>query len=202
MTVNILFAIAILITLAIGISAGGVSELISGVPSPTGSPVNQTGVTVSNSDQSLTGSFITSDVNTWPGPSPAYPNGQVWNICTAVALAEGFNLGPGAAPYDLNNPGDLSPGDEAGQSTSGPAQVHDGSSIIVFATCEGGFIALYTKFDNIVSGKSKVYPATATWAQVAVLYAGNSAAWLNNVTGYLGVSSSSTPAAYVNGVSA
>lgn len=199
MTVNILFAIAILITLAIGISAGGVSELISGVTSPTGSPVNQTGITVSNSDQSLTGSFITSNVNSWPGASPTYPNGQVWNICTAVALAEGFNLGIGVAPYDLNNPGDLSPGDEAGQATSGSAQIHDGSSIIVFSTCEGGFIALYTKFDNIVSGKSKVYPVTATWAQVAVLYAGNSAAWLNNVTGYLGVSSSSTPSQYVNG---
>ena len=151
---------------------------------------------MSQSDQSLTGQFITPDPSTWPGASDLYPNANVWNICAAVALAEGFNLGPGTAPYDLNNPGDLSPGDEAGQPTSGPPQVHDGSSIVCFATAEGGFTALYTKFENIVTGRSKVYPSTWTWAQVAAKYAGNSAAWLGNVTNYLGVSPASTPASY------
>lgn len=149
-----------------------------------------------NSDGSLTGSEITSDQNTWPGASNAYPNGSVWDIVTAVALAEGYNGGSGVAPYDLNNPGDLSPGDEQGQAVAGPPQNHDGSEIIDFATAEGGFIALYIKFFNIVSGNSRVYSNTATWSQVASIYAGDSANWLKNVTNYLGVQPSSTPAQY------
>jgi hypothetical protein len=149
-----------------------------------------------NSDQSLTGSAITSDQNTWPGASPAYSNAAVWDIVTAVALAEGYNGGVGVAPYDLNNPGDLSPGDEQGQAVAGPPQNHDGSEIIDFATAEGGFIALYVKFFNIVSGNSRVYPKTATWSQVASVYAGDSENWLKNVTNYLGVAPSSTPAQY------
>jgi hypothetical protein len=165
----------------------GVTVNPAGASTPTGTAV---------SDGSLTGAVITSDPSTWPGAQPAWPNASIWDICTAVALAEGYNQGPGAAPYDLNNPGDLSPGDEAGQATAGPPQSHGGSSIIFFATCEGGFIALYTKFFNMASGNSIVYPRTWTWAQVAAKYAGNSAAWLANVTNYLGVDSSSTPAQY------
>jgi len=149
-----------------------------------------------NSDGSLTGSAITSDTSTWPGAQAAYPNAAVWDICTAVALAEGYNQGSGVAPYNLNNPGDLSPGDEQGQAVAGPPENHDGSLIIDFATVEGGFIALYVKFFNIVSGNSKVYPKTLTWTQVANIYAGDSGDWLNNVTGYLGVQPSSTPAEY------
>lgn len=194
----ILAALVILILFS-GYAVGSAVTATAANTASGSGPNNETGVVVSNSDQSLTGSFITQDVNTWPGASPSYPNGQVWNICTAVALAEGFNLGPGTAPYDLNNPGDLSPGDESGQATSGLPQIHDGSAIVCFATCEGGFIALYTKFQNIANGASRVYPASYTWAQVAAKYAGNSAAWLNNVTSYLGVNASSTPASYVNG---
>jgi hypothetical protein len=149
-----------------------------------------------NTDGSLTGSAITADTSTWPGAQPAYPNAAVWDICTAVALAEGYNGGVGVAPYDLNNPGDLSPGDESGQAVQGPPQEHDGSLIIDFATVEDGFIALYVKFFNIVSGNSKVYPKTLTWTQVANIYAGNSSAWVKNVTNYLGVNPSSTPAQY------
>ena len=148
------------------------------------------------SDGSLTGSSITNVPGTWPGPQAAYPNAAVWDICTAVALAEGYNGGPGVAPYDLNNPGDLSPGDEAGQAVAGPPENHDGSDIIDFATVEAGFIALYVKFFNIVTGNSKVYPKTATWSQVAAKYAGDSTNWLKNVTNYLGVDPSSTPAQY------
>jgi hypothetical protein len=149
-----------------------------------------------NSDGSLTGTPITNDVNTWPGPQAAYPNAAVWDICTAVALAEGYNGGPGVAPYDLNNPGDLSPGDEAGQAVAGPPENHDGSDIINFATVEGGFVALYVKFFNIVTGNSKVYPKTYTWTQVAAKYAGDSSNWVKNVTNYLGVDPASTPAQY------
>lgn len=153
---------------------------------------NETGVVVYNSDSSLTGSQITNDPSTWPGDD------RIWNICAAVALAEGYNLGEGTAPYDLNNPGDLSPGDEDGQRTNG-AQPHGGSFVIVFQFAEGGWQALYHKFSRIVNGQSSAYPQSWTWSQVARRYAGNSDAWVRNVTGYLGVDPSSTPASYVNG---
>jgi hypothetical protein len=148
------------------------------------------------SDGSLTGAEITNDPSTWPGASQFYNNGRVWDICTAVALAEGFNVGRGTAPYDLNNPGDVSPGDENGEATCGNPQTHGGSSIINFCTAENGFIALYLKFMRIVSGASTTYPKTWTWAQVAKQYAGDSSNWLTNVTTYLGVSATSTPAQY------
>jgi hypothetical protein len=191
-----LLIVIILAILGVGYATGGTMTQTAQSTASTGDPTNTTGVVISNSDQSLTGSYITQDSSTWPGASPQYPDAACWNICAAVAFAEGYNLGPGAAPYDLNNPGDLSPGDEAGQATSGPAQVHDGSSIIAFATAEGGWIALYTKFENIRQGRSKVYPASWTWAQVAAEYAGNSMAWLSNVTSYLGIDPNTTPAAY------
>jgi hypothetical protein len=149
------------------------------------------------SDSSLTGAPITVDQSTWPGASPQYPSEGTWNICAAIARAEGYPQGYGAAPFDLNNPGDLSPGDENGEPTGGPAEFHGGSNIICFKTVEAGFIALYKKFQNIVNGNSNVYPVSAPWSEVAVTYAGNSSAWLNNVTNYLGVDASTTPAQYV-----
>lgn len=192
-------AVFLLILFALGVAAFAFGPSTAGntlstmLETPSSGEGNVSGP---NSDGSLTGSPITNDTATWPGAQPAYPNGSIWDIVTAVALAEGYNDGPGAAPYDLNNPGDLSPGDEAGQATQGPPQTHGGSSIIFFALAEGGFIALYTKFFNIASGNSKVYPASWTWAQVAAKYAGDSTDWLNNVTNYLGVDSASTPAQY------
>jgi hypothetical protein len=188
---NVFFLIVVALLLAFGYSIGGAT-----IASASTTSSNETGVSVANSDQSLTGAFITSDSGTWPGASDVYPDAACWNICTAVAHAEGFDQGAGAAPYDLNNPGDLSPGDEAGQPTTGTPQIHDGSSIIVFKTAEAGFIALYIKFTRIRKGQSTVYPIAFTWAQVAAKYAGNSANWLSNVTSYLGVDPNSTPASY------
>lgn len=199
--ITVIFALVIAIIVAVGYATGGtvIGLAASSASSNPPPPPTPQGPGTPYSDQSLTGSFITEDPNSWPGPSSSYPNGNVWNICTAVGLAEGFNQGAGAAPYQLNNPGDLSPGDESGQATGGAPQYHGGSTIINFATCEGGFIALYTKFNNIVTGRSSVYPVSWTWAQVAGKYAGNSAVWLANVTNYLGVDPSTTPAQYVNG---
>jgi hypothetical protein len=189
-------------TAAAGSPAMGPDDDSGEIDVSAGSPdaAQATSGTGYNSDSSLTGAPITNDPSTWPGVSLGYANGNVWNICAAVALAEGYNGGPGVAPYDLNDPGDLSPGDEAGQATAGAPQAHGGSEIIFFATAEGGWIALYHKFLNIVTGNSTVYPKTLTWAQVAKIYAGNSAAWLNNVTSYLGVDSTSTPAQYAGTV--
>jgi len=212
---TILFLGAIVLLIAYGYATGNqVVASASGSATPTPAPTTtnkQTTITATvpvsvnpakpantsgnyyRSDGSLTGSAITNDVNTWPG-SDAYDA-----ICTAIALAEGYNQGAGTAPYDLNNPGDLSPGDENGQPTCGPAQFHGGSNVIWFCTVENGWTALRDKFQNIVNGDSSVYADTDTWATVASKYAGNSAAWLNNVTNYLGVDPGTTPADYVNG---
>jgi hypothetical protein len=195
----ILLPILVLLGIAyLLLSQGSSSSLSTLVPSLSSAgstapqqTMNSTGVNMYKSDGSLTGSSITNDPSTWPGSDP------IWNICAGVALAEGYNGGPGVAPYDLNNPGDLSPGDEAGQATCGGAQVHDGSAIILFCTAEGGWNALYTKFSNIVTGRSSTYSSTWSWSQVGAKYAANSAAWVTNVCNYLGVDPSTTPAAYV-----
>lgn len=147
------------------------------------------------SDGSITGSQITQHAETWP---PATSDDKVWDICAAVATAEGYHRGPGTAPFDLNNPGDVSPGDEAGEATCGAAEQHGGSAIIHFCKAEGGWRALYHKFARIVAGQSQVYPADWTWEQISQQYAGNSANWLASVVGYLGVDPSSTPQEYVN----
>jgi hypothetical protein len=184
--------LAIFAVIALSGTAFGTSTGTGFSFGPIGTFPNSTGVTVTNSDGSLTGAQITNDPNTWPGDD------KLWNICAAVALAEGYNRGPGFAPYDLNNPGDLGPGDEAGEETAGGAQWHGGSMIIVFSFAEGGWRALRMKFQHIISGLSSAYRATDSWQVVASKYAGNSANWLTNVTGYLGVDVNSTPAQYVN----
>lgn len=146
------------------------------------------GVGMHKSDGSLTGSEITADSNSWPGSD------RIWEICSAIATAEGFNGGPGVVPFDLNNPGDLSDG--RGEFGS---QHHSGSDVTTFPTAELGWQWLYNKIQNIVTGGSSVYPQTLSWSGVAQKWAGDSAAWLHNVTGYLGVDPNSTPADYVNG---
>ena len=151
---------------------------------------NDTGVNVAGSDGSLTGAAITNDSATWPGDD------KVWNICAAIAIAEGYN-GAGNASFQLNNPGDLSPGDEHGEATSGAAQWHGGSYVIQFATAEGGWRALHTKIGNIIQGTSHVYGPFDTWTQIGAKWAGNSAAWTKNVTSYLGVDPNTTPTNYV-----
>lgn len=187
----VLLAILAIIVLSVAASGSTLSFPSQGLLE-RGSNVNETGVNVYSSDGTVTGATITNDPNTWPGDD------KLWNICAAIAFAEGYNIGSGTAPYDLNNPGDLGPGDEGGEQTAGGAQWHGGSNIIVFSQAEGGWRALRNKFQHIISGTSTVYHVTDTWQQVAGKYAGNSAAWLTNVTGYLGVETTSTPAQYVN----
>lgn len=153
--------------------------------------VNESGVTVYRSDGSLTGATITEEEGTWPGSD------RIWEICAAIARAEGFNRGAGYVPYDLNNPGDISDGAK----TYG-SQPHSGSNVTTFPTAEIGWQWLYDKIERMVTGKSSTYPANTPWSGIAVTWAGNSAPWLANVIDYLGVSSDSTPADYVNGVSA
>jgi hypothetical protein len=127
------------------------------------------------------------DDSTWPSGD------NIWNICHAVAYAEGYNVA-GSVPARLCNPGDLSDGfsQYGGES-------HSGSNVTHFPDQQTGWQWLYNKWQNIVNGSSTTYPASLTWTQVAQKYAGNWQNWLNNVTSVLGVDPSSTPANYVNG---
>lgn len=190
---TIWFLIALAILAAVGFATGSTQVTSAAASGGGATPASQpsSGIYYA-SDSSLTGAPITNDPNSWPGSD------KVYNICAAVAIAEGYNQGVGTAPYDLNNPGDLSPGDEGGQATCAVAQQHGGSSIIVFCTAEAGWQALHLKFSDIVNGASSVYPASWTWQQVAQKYAGSWQNWLTNVTNYLGVDPTSTPADYVN----
>lgn len=139
-----------------------------------------------SSDASITGSEITNDQNSWPSGD------QIWTIAQAIALAEGYNDGPGYVPYDLNNPGDISDG-----SVTYGGQQHSGSSVTTFPTAEVGWQWLYNKLNTISSGGSSVYKPSMTWTQIAQKWAGNWQPWLNNVTSALGVDPNSTFEEYI-----
>lgn len=135
-------------------------------------------------------------------PNPAtWPIGdRFWDVCRAIAHAEGYDQGPGAAPWDLNNPGDLSPGDEGGYQTAGPAEFHGGSYVIHFATPADGWNALKLKFFNAANGYSNVYLPDMTWAEIAAKYAGDATNWGRNVVTKLGVDLSTTLQETIAGV--
>lgn len=132
---------------------------------------------------------ITNDPSTWPS-GDAY-----WNVCQAIATAEGANVAE-SAPDRYNNPGDLSRGDEHGQPVSGYATLGCGEDEIIFASKQAGWNALRAKIVNAANGNSSSYTPAMTWQQFAQKYAGNSSAWLNNVCTQLGVSPTSTFGSY------
>lgn len=123
---------------------------------------------------------ITNDPATWP------TGDRIWDICRAIAKQEGYSRGPGAAPYNLNNPGDLSPGDEHGRATAGTAEWHGGSYVIHFATAYDGWMALYAKVTNIVLGNSRTYSQQWSIRQIGAKWAGDPG-WPNGVARNLGV---------------
>lgn len=125
--------------------------------------------------------MITSNPSSWPSGD------KVWDVCRAIAIAEGANV-MGDAPDRFNNPGDLSKGDEHGQPVIGYVNLPDGEVLINFASKEAGWAALYSKISNIATGRSSTFSPTMTWRQIAAKYAGNSTAWVNNVSSALGVS--------------
>jgi len=127
---------------------------------------------------------ITFDESTWPSGD------RVWNVCRAIARAEGANV-EGSNSDRLNNPGDISDG-----GLKYGFEFHSGSSITKFPDKETGWAALYGKISNIVAGNSTVYSPSMTWTQFAQKYAGNWQPWVANVTGSLGVSSDETVGSY------
>jgi hypothetical protein len=134
---------------------------------------------------------ITNDPSTWP------TGDRIWDVARAVARAEGANVA-GSAPDRYNNPGDLSRGDENGQTVASYTTLPDGENLIVFATKTDGWTALYRKFQRIDMGISSVYSGDQSWAEIGQSYAGNSATWSANVAAALGVDVNSTFNQYVN----
>lgn len=165
-----------LIFLAILVAAVGYNMLVEGA-----------GVCGASCNPSNAGQPITNDPSTWPSGD------KIWDICHAVALAEGANIA-GSVPDRLNNPGDISDG----LLTYG-SEYADGSAVTKFPDKQTGWQWLYNKFQNIIAGGSSTYASTLSWSGIASKYAGDSSSWLNNVISQLGVSPDSTPADYVNG---
>jgi hypothetical protein len=131
--------------------------------------------------------MITNDPTTWPSGD------KIWNICQAIAKAEGAAKA-GSVPDQANNPGDITDGIH----TYGSFGVGC-SNVTNFPTKQIGWNALYAKISNIVSGSSTSYCANWTWNQIAQTWATKWQPWVTNVTGTLGVDPTSTLEAYVNG---
>jgi hypothetical protein len=132
-------------------------------------------------------SNITNDPSTWPSGD------RIWDICHAIAYAEGANRA-GSAPDRLNNPGDIS--DWASEYGS---EYTDGSDVTHFPDKWTGWQKLYDKVSAIANGQSSVYSPSMSWIQIAQHWAGNWQSWVENVTSHLGVSQQDTLGAYVNG---
>jgi hypothetical protein len=123
---------------------------------------------------------ITYDPQTWPSGD------CIWNICRAIAAAEGANIS-GSNPDRLNNPGDI--GD--GFNTFG-GETHSGSSITHFPDKSTGWSWLYSKVQNIATNSSLRYSAYDSWNVIAQKWAGDWQSWVTNVTSALNVDPNST----------
>jgi hypothetical protein len=118
---------------------------------------------------------INADPNSWP------QGDSVWDICRAIAKAEGYDVAT-AAPYRLNNPGDISDGSQ----TFGSEQ-HSGSSVTHFPDASTGWNWLYQKIKNHIDGKSSTYKPDLTITQFSKIYAANWSNWKTIVGKELGV---------------
>lgn len=136
-------------------------------------------------------SGITNDPATWP------KGDKIWDICRAIAFAEGANIA-GSVPDRLNNPGDISDG--ALTFATNIPEYHSGSVVTHFPDKLTGWTWLYNKIKNHVTGQSDVYPADLSVTAFAQKYAGNWQNWVTNVANYLKIQdpSSVTFSQYVN----
>lgn len=130
---------------------------------------------------------ITNDPATWP------KGDRIWDICRAIAKAEGYNVA-GSNPFKLNNPGDISDG----WKTFG-GEPHSGSNITKFPNPETGWLWLYQKIENVLKGKSTVFDKGMTWYEFGKHYCPpNWQIWADNVAASLHISPDTTVEDYVN----
>jgi len=128
---------------------------------------------------------------------------KVKQFAAAVAFAEGFwdrdgNVQTENVPARFHNPGDLSPGDAPGYSST----YTDGSNVAQFPDDNTGWQFLYKKVRRILTGRSSVNGGKgiqATIADVASKYAEDSVNWANNVASYLSIDGNTTLEAWLNG---
>jgi hypothetical protein len=123
---------------------------------------------------------ITHHESTWP------TGDKVWNVCRAIARAEGANV-QDSNPDRLNNPGDISDGARLYGS-----EHHSGSAVTAFPDKVTGWHWLYAKIQRIEEGESHTFSPYDTWAALAHKYAANWVPWLKEVTEYLRVLPDST----------
>lgn len=136
-------------------------------------------------------SGITADPNTWP------KGDKIWDICRAIAFAEGANIS-GSNPDKLNNPGDISDGSVTFAYLI--PEFHSGSVITHFPDKATGWQWLYNKVQRHVSGKSSTYPQEISVSEFAQKYASDWQNWVANVSQHLGINdpNSITFSQYVN----
>lgn len=180
---NVLFAILVLVLLALGFYVGG-------------DQTNQAASTATNDGDNVTTENAPSIPNHIEPTDPAtWPVGdKIWDCCRAIAFAEGYNVA-GSNPAKLNNPGDISDG----ASVYG-SEFHSGSNITKFPNANIGWQWLYTKLKNAATGRSSVYDASMSWREIGHIWAPpNAEVWATNVAGKLGVDPDSSLGDYVNG---
>lgn len=113
------------------------------------------------------------------GFSGMIPEHRLQAFIAAIGRAEGANV-PGSVPDRANNPGDMKVGDVGLGTING---------ITIFATDADGERALERQLDLIVTGRSHVYSADMTIAEMAEKWTTTeSSAWAANVAAALGVS--------------
>lgn len=101
-------------------------------------------------------------------------------LALAIAHAEGYGI-PGTIPTRANNPGDLV------ETTSPKTRPTLGTErISVYATAADGWRALHHQLQLIADGRSHVYRATDTFADMARKWTSTDVgAWLGNVIDHL-----------------
>lgn len=110
---------------------------------------------------------------------------QIDKITVAIAHAEGFGV-RGVIPTVCHNPGDIK-----GRHLEGQLGACKGGHSR-FKNDKAGWKALRNLIERILSGNTKHYRVTMTFAQMGKVYAGNSKIWTKNVTKELGVAGNVT----------
>lgn len=183
MGINVFFAFAILLLIAVGLYTGGTQASIAAMTSTSTSDGDNLS---SENAPSIPQHIVASDPSTWP------TGNRIWDCCRAIAVAEGYNV-VGSNPANLNNPGDISDG----ASTYG-SEFHSGSSITKFPDAVTGWQWLYTKLNNAANGKSTVYDPSMSWNEIGAIWAPpNATVWAANVARQLGVDVDSSLGDYV-----
>lgn len=181
MSVNVVFALIVLLLLGFG--------LLTGNTIPTFSQQATDGDNLTEERAPVIPQHIVAtDPKTWPSGD------RVWDCCRAIAREEGYQV-PGSVPGRLNNPGDISDG-----ANKFGSEAHSGSSVTTFPDAGTGWQWLYTKLMNGATGQSHVYLPSLSWYQVGAIWAPpNADAWAENVAAGLGVDPGDTWSDYILG---